>query len=268
MSFQEGSLVRKGDLLYEIDRQPLEAILAQAKADQATAEARLAKANNDVARYTPLVAKQAVSQRELDDAVAEQDAARSQVDAARASRRQGDARSRLHPHHRAHQRAHRHHPGQGRQPRRPRREHAADDDLPDRSRCSSASASPRPTTCDWHVAPSTAAATGGPQTGIQLTLADGTVYPHTGKVNVVDRAVDPTTGTLGVQLLFPNPDQLLRPGQYGRARALLDTKVGALLVPQRAVQELQNLYSVAVVDAAARWPSAPSRSGRAWTRCG
>ena len=89
---------------------------------------------------------------------------------------------------------------------------------------------------------------GGPQTGIQLTLADGTVYPHTGKVNVVDRAVDPTTGTLGIQLLFPNPDLLLRPGQYGRARALLDNKPGALLVQQRAVQELQNLYSVAVVD--------------------
>ena len=85
--------------------------------------------------------------------------------------------------------------------------------------------------------------------GIQLTLADGSVYPHTGRVNLVDRAVDPTTGTLGIQLEFPNPDLLLRPGQYGRARLLLDTRTGALLVPQRAVQELQNLYSVAVVDA-------------------
>jgi membrane fusion protein (multidrug efflux system) len=60
--------------------------------------------------------------------------------------------------------------------------------------------------------------------------------------------VDPTTGTLGVQIIFPNPDLLLRPGQYGRARILLDTRKNALLVPQRAVQELQNLYSVAVVD--------------------
>ena len=64
----EGTEQYKGDLLYEIDRQPLEAILAQARADQATAEARLAKSDNDVARYKPLVAKQAVSQRELDDA--------------------------------------------------------------------------------------------------------------------------------------------------------------------------------------------------------
>jgi membrane fusion protein (multidrug efflux system) len=84
--------------------------------------------------------------------------------------------------------------------------------------------------------------------GIQLTLADGSVYPHTGKVGVVDRAVDASTGTLGVQLEFPNPDLVLRPGQYGRARLLLDTKAGALLVPQRAVQELQSIYTVAIVN--------------------
>ena len=66
---------------------------------------------------------------------------------------------------------------------------------------------------------------------------------------MVDRAVDPTTGTLGIQIEFPNPEQLLRPGQYGRARALLETKRGAMLVPQRAVQELQSLHSVAVVGA-------------------
>ena len=85
VNFREGSFIRQGALMYEIDRKPLEAILAATKADQATAEARLAKANNDVARYTPLVAKQAVSQQELDDAKAEQDASRSQVEAARAA---------------------------------------------------------------------------------------------------------------------------------------------------------------------------------------
>ena len=85
VNFQEGTAVRVGAPLYEIDRKPLEAIVAQAKADQATAEARLAKAENDVARYTPLVAKQAVSQQELDDARAERDASRSQVEAAKAA---------------------------------------------------------------------------------------------------------------------------------------------------------------------------------------
>ena len=90
VSFREGSFVRKGDILYQIDPKPLQATLAQANAakatgdaDLATAQARLAKANNDVARYTPLVLKQAVSQRELDDARALQDAAASQVDAAK-----------------------------------------------------------------------------------------------------------------------------------------------------------------------------------------
>ena len=85
-------------------------------------------------------------------------------------------------------------------------------------------------------------------TDIHLTLADGTEYPQPGRIRTIERAVNPSTGTLGVEILFPNPGSTLRPGQYGRARILLDTRVGALLVPQRAVQELQGLYSVAVVD--------------------
>jgi len=247
MTFQEGSSVRKGDPLYEIDRLPLEAILAEARAEQATAEAALAKANNDVARYRPLVAKQAVSQRELDDALAQQDAARAQVEAAKATVEKaaldlrytritapisglvgatlvktgnlvGRGESTL---------------------------------LTTISQIDPALFRVGVTEADYLRIQRRAIDTGrqgGQQTGIQLTLADGTVYPHTGKVSVVDRAVDPTTGTLGIQLLFPNPELLLRPGQYGRVRALLDNKPGALLVPQRAVQELQNLYSVAVVD--------------------
>jgi membrane fusion protein, multidrug efflux system len=251
MSFQEGSLVRKGDLLYEIDRLPLQATVAQAKADQATAEARLAKANNDVARYRPLVAKQAVSQRELDDAVAEQDAAKSQVDAAKAAVDKttldlsytritapisgligatlvktgnlvGRGESTL---------------------------------LTTISQIDPALFRVGVTEADYlRIARRNleGGGQGGRQSGIRLTLADGTVYGHTGKVNVVDRAVDPATGTLGIQLLFPNPEQLLRPGQYGRVRALLDNKPGALLVQQRAVQEMQNLYSVAVVDSSGK----------------
>src|SRR5262249_47060335 len=86
-----------------------------------------------------------------------------------------------------------------------------------------------------------------PQTsGIELVLADGSVYAEKGRVYAIERAVDPATGTLGIQLSFPNRQSLLRPGQYGKARVLLDMKANALLVPQRAVQELQNLYSVAV----------------------
>jgi membrane fusion protein (multidrug efflux system) len=85
VKFREGSFVRKGELLYEIDPRPLQATLAQANADLATARARLAKSDNDVARYEPLVLKQAVSQRELDDSRASQEATRSEVDAAKAA---------------------------------------------------------------------------------------------------------------------------------------------------------------------------------------
>ena len=81
-----------------------------------------------------------------------------------------------------------------------------------------------------------------------LTLGDGTVYSQTGRVGPVDRAVNAATGTLGVQLYFPNPDNVLRPGQYGRARVLIEEKPKALLVPQRAVQELQDIRTVAVVS--------------------
>src|SRR6185295_2649841 len=99
------------------------------------------------------------------------------------------------------------------------------------------------------VAEAGAGAAGRPGAEVQLLLADGTVHSHPGHLDAVERAVDPTTGTLAVQFKFPNPQRLVRPGQYGRARFVTETKTGALLVPQRAVTELQNLYSVAVVGA-------------------
>jgi len=247
MTFREGSFVKQGTVLYEIDRKPLEALLAQARADQATAQTRLAKADNDVKRYTPLVAKQAVSQQELDDAQAEQDAARSQLEAAKANVEKavldlsytritapisgliGTTEVK---------------PGSlvGR---------GENTLLTTISQVDPILFTVGVTEADYMKVARRATDRVGEAapraTGIQLTLADGTVYPHEGKVSVIDRAVDPTTGTLGIQIEFPNPEQLLRPGQYGRARILLDTRRGAMLVPQRAVQELQNLYSVAVV---------------------
>jgi membrane fusion protein (multidrug efflux system) len=84
---------------------------------------------------------------------------------------------------------------------------------------------------------------------IQLILADGTVYPQTGRIYAPDRAIGPTTGALRLEARFPNPDYTLRPGQFVRVRVKFDVKHGALLVPQRAVAELQGAYQVAVVDA-------------------
>jgi membrane fusion protein (multidrug efflux system) len=248
MDFREGSFVRKGELLYQIDRKPLEAMLAQSKADQATAQARLAKADNDVARYRPLAAKQAVSKQELDDALAAQDAARSQVEAAKAAVEKatfdlsytritapisGLAGTTLVK------------PGNlvGR---------GQNTLLTTISQIDPILFRVGVTEADYlKIAKRNPSRAGeAPQAGgIQLLLSDGTVYSHAGRVVTVDRAVDPTTGTLGIQIEFPNPQQLLRPGTYGRARVLLENKPNALLVQQRAVQELQNLYSVAVVNA-------------------
>jgi membrane fusion protein (multidrug efflux system) len=248
MNFREGTFVQKGALLYTIDRKPLEAILASAKADQATAEARLAKANNDVTRYTPLAAKQAVSQQELDDAKAAQDAARSQVEAAKAAVEKSTLDL-------SYTRVNAPIGGLvGVTAVKPgnlvgRGENTL---LTTISQLDPIVFRVGVTEADYLRVRKRAAEGGGDARqgmDIQLTLADNSQYVHKGRLGPVERAVDATTGTLGIQLEFANPDLLLRPGQYGRARILLETKPGAILVPQRAVQELQNLRSVAVVDA-------------------
>ena len=83
---------------------------------------------------------------------------------------------------------------------------------------------------------------------LELVLADGTVHPHKGRVTTLDRTVDPKTGTIVFEALFPNPEKLLRPGQFGRVRAVVETRENAILVPQRAVQETQGQKTVLVVD--------------------
>jgi RND family efflux transporter MFP subunit len=82
---------------------------------------------------------------------------------------------------------------------------------------------------------------------LQLFLADGSTYQHTGKFYIADRQVDPKTGAIRIAGVFPNPENTLRPGQYGRVRAATSTQGGALLIPQRAVSQLQGMYRVAVV---------------------
>ena len=246
MDFVEGSFVRKGAVLYEIDRRPLEAELAQAIADQATAESRLEKTGNDVARYTPLVAKQAVSRQALDDAQSAQKAARSQVDAAdatvdRAKLDLGYTRvtspisglvgtTRVKPGNLV-----------GKNEPTLLTTVSQIDPILFRVGVTEAEFLRISTRYPERVGKPTRAA------NIELVLSDGTTHPHTGRVHAIDRAVNATTGTLGVLIEFPNPEFILRPGQYGRVRVLIDMRKGALLVPQRAVQELQNQYSVAVV---------------------
>jgi membrane fusion protein (multidrug efflux system) len=90
---------------------------------------------------------------------------------------------------------------------------------------------------------------GGGDLPLEMVLADGSVHPHPGSLVFVDRNVDAQTGTILLEASFANPGGIVRPGQYARVRAGVDLKKGAILVPQRAVQELQGTYSVAVVGA-------------------
>ncbi len=248
VAFTEGSYVHAGDLLYQIDPKPLEAKLANARANLATAQARLDKTVTDVNRLTPLAKQQAVSQQELDNALSARDAAKAMVDAQKAAvdavvldlgytkitapldglvgttmvkagNLVGRGESTL------------------------LTTISQTDPILFRAGISEA---------EYLRVAKRIQETGvrvGPKAEVELLLADGATHPHKGRVDAIERAIDPTTGTLAVQFKFPNPEKVLRPGQYGRARFVLETKAGALLVPQRAVTELQNLYSVAIVGA-------------------
>ena len=245
--FTEGTFVRKGDRLYQIDPKPFEAALAQAKANLATIQARLDQATITVNRLTPLEVQRAVSRQELDNAIANQDAARAQVDAANAAVEKATldlGYTRINS------------PIDG----------IAGTTLVKAGNLVGRGESTLLTTVSQvdpilfragiseaeylriaRRADELRAERGGEKTTVQLLLADGTVHPQTGSVETIERAVDPTTGTLAVQFTFPNPDRILRPGQYGRVRFEVEVRKGALLVPQRAVQELQNLHSLAIV---------------------
>lgn len=249
VGFSEGTLVRKGDVLYRIDRKPLEASLANAQADLSTARARYEKTQNDVKRLRPLAAKQAVSAQELDNAVAFEEAARSQVEAQKAAVEKvsldlgytavtspidGLAGTTLVK------------AGSlvGRGESTLLTTVSQIDPILFRAGISEAEYLRIARRAD-----ELRAAHGGQKIPIDLVLADGSVHPQKGYLDVIERAIDPATGTLTLQFKFPNPGGLIRPGQYGRARFVLESKNGAMLIPQRAVQEMQSLYSVAVVGA-------------------
>jgi membrane fusion protein (multidrug efflux system) len=103
---------------------------------------------------------------------------------------------------------------------------------------------------------------------LELILADGRVFPHKGRLYFADRQVDERTGTIKIATLFPNPGNILRPGQFAKIRALIETQKGALLVPQRAVNELQGRFQVAVVGpdnkVDLRWVKVGERADSLW----
>ena len=283
-TYTEGSFVRKGQPLFEIDARPFEAALnqaqgqlsqsrgqvAQAKAQLAQAEAQLAQSmasqkrtQLDVDKYTPLVAMQAVTQQDFDNAAQNNVAAKAQIEASKAAvetaKAQIEASNAAVESAQAAVEAAKVNTGFT---------HLASpiDGVAGRAQVQVGNlvspASGVITTVST-LDPIKANFTVGEQEYLSLTrtggndlakleldlvLADGDTYPRKGRYSFADRQVDPSTGAIQLTGLFPNPGNRLRPGQYGKVRAAVGTSAGALLIPQRAVTELQGAYQVAVLD--------------------
>ena len=254
-TYTDGAFVKKGQLLFEIDPRTFQAALDQAKGQLANAVGQLAqaqanqvKAQNDVNRYTPLAKEQAIAQQDLDTAIQVNEAAKAQVEGAKAqveaAKAQvasaqlnvgftkvvslidgiaGIAQAQI-------------------------------GDLVTQSTLLTTVSTVDPIKIYFPVSereyldyvkehPDEEKR----HLDLQMILANGSVYPHSGRTTLVDRQVDVKTGTLRVQGVFPNPGNVLRPGEYARIRTIIATRRGALLVPQKAVSELQGNYQVAVV---------------------
>jgi len=259
-TFKEGSFVRKGELLFEIDPRTFQAALDQAKAQRANAEGQVAsaqanqiKAQNDVNRYTPLAKEQAIPQQDLDNAIQSNQAAKAQVEAAKAQVEAAKAQVDAAQLNLGFTRIVSQIDGIAGIAQ------AQIGDLVGPTSLLTTVSTLDPIKVYFPVSergylnyikenPDAAKrAEQERQLGLEMILADGSRYPHEGSFSFADRQVDVKTGTLRLQGLFPNPGNILRPGQFARVRAITTTKKGALLVPQRAVTELQGGYQVAVV---------------------
>jgi RND family efflux transporter MFP subunit len=244
--YKEGSVVKKGQVLFEIDPRPFKAALDQAKAQQSQAEAQLGKAKLDVERDTPLAQARAIAQSQLDNEIQAELGARASVDAAKANVEQASLNLEF-----------------------TRVTSLVDGvagiaqvqigNLVSPGSVLTAVSEVDPIKAyftvsendyiDFHRRYPTEAsvAEARKKAQLELLLGDGSVYEHKGAISFADREVNPSTGAIRIAGVFPNPGNLLRPGGFGRIRTSVKTKPGALLVPQRAVTELQGSYQVAVV---------------------
>jgi membrane fusion protein (multidrug efflux system) len=257
--YKEGSTVAQGEPLFEIDPRQCEAQLQQAEANLEQAKAAFAKADLDVARAEPLATEHAVSQQELDNARAARRGARATVGALEAAAAQarlnlswtkvtspipgiaGIAQQQV-------------------------------GDLVNGQTVLTTVSKVDPLRVLYQL---------GEQeylelerdpamrnAELELVLSDGTVFPEKGHVLLTGRNVDVRTGTITTIGLFPNPGNVLRPGQYAKVRAVIKVRKGAILVPQRAVNEMQGAYQVAVVGAGdkaeIRTVKAAERVGSLW----
>jgi membrane fusion protein (multidrug efflux system) len=245
-AYVDGSLVQEGELLFQIDPRQFQAALDQAQGQLGRAQAALGKAEIDVKRYTPLAAEGAVSQEELDNAIQARAAGRAEVDSAKAAVEQARLDLRW------------------TEVRSPITGVAAiataqvgDLVSPATPLTNVSQLDPIKVTVPISEADymrfasqrekSEAEGDAPPRRSLELILAGDLRYPERGTVSVAGLAVSETTGTINVQGVFPNPKNLLRPGQYARIRAVTDSLPGALVIPQRAVRDLQGVSQVAVV---------------------
>ena len=241
-NYKEGELVKKGQVLFEIDPRTFEASLEQAKGQLAAQQARWDTAKANLRRIKPLAEKNAVSQKDLDDATGTEQAANAAVLAAQA----GVDKAKL------------------------------DLGFTKVTSLIDGIAGIAKAQIGNLVGPGateelTTVSTVNPikvyvqiseqeymktmeknreetrSMSLELILADGSVYPHKGELAFADRQVDVQTGTIKVAALFSNPNNLLRPGQFAKIRAMTEIKTGALLIPQRAVSDVQGRNMVAVI---------------------
>jgi RND family efflux transporter MFP subunit len=245
--YTEGSLVRKGQVLFEIDPRPFTAALDRAKGDLAQAEAQLGKSTLDVERDTPLAEAKAIAKSQLDNEVQAKLGALAAVESGRAAVEQaalnlewtkvtslvdgiaGIAQVQI-------------------------------GNLVGPNSVLTSVSQVDPIKAYFPIsereyvlvqkgsdAPSSKHTIRFFGNSLELILTDGSLYTQKGKILLADRQVDPTTGTIRIVAAFPNPGNVLRPGQYGRVRVEIDMKKGALLLPQSAVAQTQGSYQVAVV---------------------
>ena len=245
-SYTEGAAVRKGQVLFEIDPRPFEAILAQSRAQLAEAEAQRGKTERDLQRDRPLAEQRAIAQSQLDNDVQANLASQAAVKSAAAAVETAqlnvgftkvtsliDGVAAIAT--------------------------AQIGDLVGPSTLLTTVSQVDPIKAYFPLSEqdylrmaglintrrAKASMSGG--ASLTLVLADGSVYPRTGTFLAADREIDAKTGTIRISAAFPNPDRTLRPGQFGRVRAETSARTEALLVPQRAVSELQGSFQVHVV---------------------
>jgi len=257
ISFEEGSRVKKGQLLYSIDPDPYMAEVASRESLLAEAQTMMVNAKNELERYIPLAEMNAVSQSDLDAAQASYDAAVANVDAARANLKQARIRlgycsitAPIDGLIGATQAREGEYVGRNPNPVILNTLSRVDTvrvqfSISERKYLELARAY-RAGRSDEEVTRDVEA--GRVRPNVELILADGSLFEEKGTVDFVNSQINASTGSLLIQASFPNPSRLLRPGLYAKVRLQLTVAEGALLIPQRSLIELQGQYSVMVVD--------------------